>query len=67
MRGFKGLLGLGVSQRGGVLLFVLCATLLVGAAPASAALTFPFDGQLARAPSRRTAAPLRSRIRYRLV
>ncbi len=49
MRGFKGLLGLGVSQRGGVLLFVLCATLLVGAAPASAALTFPFDGQLAPA------------------
>ncbi len=49
MRGFKGLLGLGVSRRGGVLLFVLCATLLVGAAPASAALTFPFDGQLAPA------------------
>ncbi len=47
MRGFKDLLGLGVSQRGGVLLLVLCATLLVGAAPASAVLTFPFDGQLA--------------------
>ncbi len=49
MRGFKSLLGLGPGQRGGVLLFVLCATLLVGAAPASAALTFPFDGQLAPA------------------
>ncbi len=33
----------------GVLPFVLCAVLLVGAAPASAALTFPFDGQLAPA------------------